>query len=50
MLWKFIKIKKGYMQKIQLPKLRKIGEQPKVNIEGYIPSNKRKKLWKNIKY
>ena len=32
------------MQKIQLPKLIKIGEQPQPNIKNYIPKNQRKKI------
>ena len=32
------------MQKLQLPKLKKVGEQPQTNIEGYIPQSKRKKI------
>ena len=32
------------MQKIQLPKLKKIGEQSQPNIKGYIPKNQRKKI------
>ena len=32
------------MQKIQLPKLKRIGEQPKIDIKGYIPKNQRKKI------
>ena len=32
------------MQKLQLPKLKKVGEQPQINIEGYIPQSKRKKI------
>ena len=32
------------MQKIQLPKLKKLGEQLKVDIKGYIPKTQRKKI------
>ena len=32
------------MQKLQLPKLKKVREQPQVNIEGYIPKDQRKKI------
>ena len=32
------------MQKVQLPKLKKIGEPIKVDKEGYIPKDQRKKI------
>jgi len=32
------------MQQIKLPKLKKLGEQLKVDIEGYIPRDQRKKI------
>ena len=32
------------MQQLKLPKLKRIGEQPKIDIKGYIPKNQRKKI------